>query len=1079
MQNEHQDMLTIGLLLDNLYDNYQSFMWESILGCARERNVNLLCYMAGSIDSPEPNYAEKNVLYDLITADNTDGIIVFSGSIGNYLTYKSFVRFLGRFEGIPGVSIGIPIAGMPAVCTDNEKGIDDIVSHIVDGHGRKKIAFIRGPEESFDATHRLAAYKKALITHGIEYDESLVVPGNFLGPTGKEAVRLLVDERHADFDALVGANDYMAIYAMAELASRGIRVPEDVLVVGFDNIRDSFYVEPPLTTVEQPMFELGRKALDTLLAIIGGEKVPEIVMLPPRVIVRRSCGCFLTDSVKEIRETDSNPDYGAKGKTAEETCGRIGEAIAGEYPEISMRLNLRGRVTELAYVLVSWNDATSDPEFFRLVERLTRESLGAGIDVSRLYGPVVRLFSLCKPLCAGKTRGTSFDQLEERVLVFIGVSAENAQKRMWIRMDDQSLILSRMSREFIHTFDYSELVSLLANGFPKLGIRIAFLALYADSTRKLSRLFFSMEKGEIALNTTERYFPSDMIVPGNIKDSSRRLSLIILPLYFEKENLGYLVMEIGATDGSVYEMLGVQVASALKGASLVEEVQNYANGLESKVKERTAELERLNRELELANEQKTRFFINIAHETKSPLTLIKNYLDKYLKTRENDEDLAIVKANIDKLLRDMVNFLDSEKLERGQIFYNHAQVVNMTELMDMKVVLFREFARKKQIFLKNSASADGLYVKADPHAMDRIVNNLLDNAIKYTNRGGTITVSLFPEGESVVLEVADTGIGMSEEQMSSVFEPYYQLTHKKRNVEGIGMGLYIVKEIVSSLGAKMRLESRENEGSRFRIEFKRYAPLDGEEIPAGTGYSIPIRRVSVFADAKQAVIVPQKHVVLLVDDNPEMLSFLHSELKDKYNVVLAENGKDALGKMDLIPIPDIIVSDVMMHEMDGHELFLNLLKLDEYKHIPFIFLSARSTMDEKLRGLEEGAIDYISKPFVIDELVAKIDSVILNQVKQKKAHIKQVGARIMESLQSMEPEKPDREHYVNLDLICKKYRISSREREVIVLLAKGLLNKEISDRLAISIKTLDSHIHNIYRKINVQNKVELINLLKS
>jgi DNA-binding NarL/FixJ family response regulator/anti-sigma regulatory factor (Ser/Thr protein kinase) len=398
----------------------------------------------------------------------------------------------------------------------------------------------------------------------------------------------------------------------------------------------------------------------------------------------------------------------------------------------------------------------------------------------------------------------------------------------------------------------------------------------------------------------------------------------------------------------------------------------------------------------------------------------------------------MVKYNVDMFLRDVVNFLDAKKLERGQTFYDHAKITHLSEIVDIKSTLFRESAYKKQ----------------DSFAVDRILNNLLDNAVKYTDKGGSINVSLTMVKKKVLLEISDTGIGIPQNQLDKIFEPYYQISHEKRNIQGIGMGLFIIKNIIDEIRGSIEVASELNKGTTFRIFLKRHTVTKKELQDKDNQYSTPLERDHFSFKKREDTIRAGKYNILLVDDNIEILNLLESSLEHLYNVFPFTNGKEALESLGKIPIPDLIISDIMMDVMDGHEFFKNISASKEYSHIPFIFLTAKNSLKEKIKSLRKGAVDYIYKPFLIEEIIAKIESIVMQKKKYDEQKFK------------------DR-----FEKACSDNELTCREKDVLELLAKGLMYKEISSILNISMKTVEYHIHNIYTKFSVQSIAELMRTL--
>lgn len=496
-------------------------------------------------------------------------------------------------------------------------------------------------------------------------------------------------------------------------------------------------------------------------------------------------------------------------------------------------------------------------------------------------------------------------------------------------------------------------------------------------------------------------------------------------------------------------------------------VKNIENALESSKK---MELE------QKAYEEKTNTFINLAHETKTPLTLINNYLNEYIQKNgvEKSEELNVLKANIEKLTSDMTNFFDIERLDRGFDIYDHNRVANVSKILSTKIPLFTNLAEKKGIHLVKKVQPD-LYIIAHPSAVERIVNNLIENAIKYTEEGGVVTVTLSESGGSVIFRVRDTGIGIPEALHEKIFEPYFQLSVAKKDNDGMGLGLSIVKKIVSSLGGEISMDSKEGRGTEVSVSLIQFLPQEGfNEEPCEMDSSSGLY---VFSSSiSDEISDPSKPFILIVEDNLSMLSYLVDKLKFRYNVYAAKSGEEALGKLKTITQLELIISDVMMEPMDGFEFCRELYRIEKYEHLPVIFLTAKTTSDDKMLGLSIGAIDYIEKPFLIPQLMQKIDSVLLSYKKQQVALIRRAS-----KLLSIEYEQ--RGKAINESIVseyasnCKRYGLTSREIEIVNLLITGQPYKIIGDMLSISVNTVAKHISNIFQKVEVSNKVELMNKL--
>ena len=203
-QNERP---TIGLLIDGVLGagRYQAAVWTGMADAARARDANLICFAGGLLRFSPLNEFEyqHNVLYDMVTTDNVDGLVICGSALANFVSPEELERFYDRYRSLPLVSVGLEVEGAPSVVVDNESGLRDAIVHLARAHGYRRIAFIRGPEHSVEAEQRYRVYTDVLAEHDIPFDPDLIAPGDFLPHSGAAAVRLLLDERKAHFEAVV------------------------------------------------------------------------------------------------------------------------------------------------------------------------------------------------------------------------------------------------------------------------------------------------------------------------------------------------------------------------------------------------------------------------------------------------------------------------------------------------------------------------------------------------------------------------------------------------------------------------------------------------------------------------------------------------------------------------------------------------------------------------------------------------------------------------------------------------------------------------------------------------------------
>ncbi|GAA0562847.1 ATP-binding response regulator [Chitinophaga japonensis] len=528
---------------------------------------------------------------------------------------------------------------------------------------------------------------------------------------------------------------------------------------------------------------------------------------------------------------------------------------------------------------------------------------------------------------------------------------------------------------------------------------------------------------------------------------------------------------VGVFNNVVFMLLNITLMRQTVQKSRAEytQLQQYALNLEKEVNKQTAELKR-------SNEQRTNAFVNLVHETKTPITLMNNYLEEYIQQHGYNEDLLIVKRNLAKLNNDISNLFDLERYNKGLPIYNYAQVISFSQVATDNLVLFRNYCRKKKLALKETIAANVL-VKADPEAVSRIVVNLVENAIKYTGEGGEISVSLGISGNQLRFTVQDNGIGIEPGLQKKIFEPYYQINIQKKSAQGMGLGLPMVKKIVDSLQGKIVIDSdpRKKKGTRVTVLLNRHVLARNEAVTEDFRISTSPGLEAPDVNISDTPYDPRKQTILLVEDNQAMISYLLKKLKEKYNVCVAFNGNEALRKVKGYPVPpDLIISDVMMDKVDGFKFARIISESPDYNHIPFIFLSAKFTSKDKLEGLKLGALDYIPKPFRMEELIQKINSVLDNALRQKKSLLNHTIRALQKVAQ---PEL--KQAAGGFELNCSQYNLTSREVDIARLICGGHSYKEIGDSLFIAERTVKKHVQNIFEKTNVSNKVQLINKLQA
>ena len=429
--------------------------------------------------------------------------------------------------------------------------------------------------------------------------------------------------------------------------------------------------------------------------------------------------------------------------------------------------------------------------------------------------------------------------------------------------------------------------------------------------------------------------------------------------------------------------------------------------LEEEVVRRTQKIEQQAEELRQLDKMKSNFFANMSHELRTPLTLILSPISKLLKEEKLSDNglklLNMIQQNGQNMYHLVDEIMDLTKLEAKKVILKEEPVI-MYPFLERLVNTFDSYAQKKKIALSLLYKANThLQLNLDKSKFEKILNNLISNALKFTPENGTVTVLFEDLGHVLQLEVTDNGAGIHPDDLPHVFDRYYQTKQANTSTQGgTGIGLALVQELVKLFEGEIKVESERGQGTNFIVNFPKkqiLKQLDEQEIAAIAALSnkeIPIGKQSngfVKESIEQVSLqdhqesFDEKPKLLVVEDNRQLREYIQILLGDTYHMVTATNGQEALdwlaGRSSIEELPDLVISDLMMPILDGFQLLTALKNHEKFRAIPTIMLTARADMQDKLTALRIGVDDYMIKPFVEEELQARVANLLQN-AKEKK-----------------------------------------------------------------------------------------------
>ncbi len=403
---------------------------------------------------------------------------------------------------------------------------------------------------------------------------------------------------------------------------------------------------------------------------------------------------------------------------------------------------------------------------------------------------------------------------------------------------------------------------------------------------------------------------------------------------------------------------------------------------------------------------KSHFFANISHEFRTPLTLILGQIESVMTSGIEIKEkgkLQVANRNAKRLLTLINELLDLSKLESGSMELA-ATRQNIVSFLKSLFFSFESLAETKSIQLVFESEAKYIPVSFDSDKMEKIFYNLVSNAFKFTNKNGGIIVKISKEqNQTVVIRVKDTGIGIPQDRIEHIFDRFYQVDPSStREYEGSGIGLALTRELVLLHKGEITASSKEGIGSEFIIslpldtnESKKVKTLESNENASLTErLDMTPEPVQEFHIQENSVTEKRvnRELVLVVEDNPDVRSYICEQLEEIYQVAQASNGEEGI-KMAQDHMPDLIISDVMMPKMDGYQFCKAIRNDEKTSHIPIIMLTARAGLDDKIDGLETGVDAYLTKPFNARELKANVKNLIHQRLQLRKRFSKSTVIR--------------------------------------------------------------------------------------
>ncbi|MGE5775371.1 MAG: substrate-binding domain-containing protein [Chloroflexota bacterium] len=568
---------------------------------AEEHGVNLVHFIGGKL-TLIPNQTKASYgFYDLAKPDQFDGVLL-TADVAYRTSPEELKAFSEVYQGIPIVTQSVEMEGASIFVPDNAEGMRAMVRHLIEDHGYKRIAFIRGIEGQLDARQRFQAYKDELKAHNLRFDENLVVDGDYTNESGRAAIRILLDERRLRFQAVVAANDTMAFGALDALQQRSVRVPDDVAVTGFDDLREAQATGVPLTTVRQSFYTSGRHALDTLLKRIKGDTVPRITTAPTEMIIRWSCGC-LPENVRQAAVAPRDVAKTGRLENKREAAIRAllqSANITDSNETFAQFKDAFGRVWD--GFLLALNDKSPGDDFLKTVNAMIELMQKHGLTPGVWHNVISMMRRYALGGITSHTVMLEAENLFQQARLLAGELSQRTQAYHRLVLEQQESVLQGFSFSMAPAMSMSEIGNAISEHFPTMGIERWYVMFYSDVTAPQSisapppesyNLLFQYEGARFDIPTKRTSVGTGQLIPRGKTPADYRYTAVVMPLTLARNRFGFMWVEMGPRDWEIYVRLRNLVSSALLRVMLAqqkEQAQKEVERLLNEARERATEL---------------------------------------------------------------------------------------------------------------------------------------------------------------------------------------------------------------------------------------------------------------------------------------------------------------------------------------------------------------------------------------------------------------------------------------------------------------------------------------------------------
>lgn len=661
---------TIGVFLARVNRVWGAEFMSGLIQAAEEHDANLVCFVGGkpsALQDPGggmPSYE----FYELARTGRFDGLIL-AADIAHGLEAAELQAFCRSFSFLPMVAHAIQAPGVPCYLADNAGGMRAVIRHLIEEHGYQRIAFIRGPEGQMEAEQRFQAYREELQAHGLAFDEALVTAGDFTPESGRAAIQTLLDERGLSLQAVAAANDRMAFGALEALQVRGVQVPDHVALTGFDDSREAKLLGVPLTTVQQSFGEIGRGALEAVLGLISGKKVPAVTQVRSELIIRWSCGCMpvtVTNAFVAAQEVAHTGRLQNKRDAAIEALLGAARVEADGAAQAHFKAAF-GAMWDV--LLESVATDVSGNEFLRATDTALELMRKHGIEPDAWHNVVSMLRRYALGGIANPAMLMRAENLFQQARLLTGEFSQRTQAFGRLQLEQQEDVFQNFGFSIAPAMRLEEIGEAIKANFPRMGIERWYVMFYSEVAKphpagapppENFRLLFQYDDKQFEMPGETVGLGTGLLVPPGALPADQRYTAVIMPLSLAQKRFGFMWVEMGPDDWDVYTRIRNLVSSALLRTMLYEQREHAQAAVErllEEARERARELAVARDIAEKAAIEKEKLY-----DSEQKRRRVAEELARAARQISSLEKLEVVPQQILEQLQGMVSF------DRGALF---------------------------------------------------------------------------------------------------------------------------------------------------------------------------------------------------------------------------------------------------------------------------------------------------------------------------------------------------------------------------------------------------------------------------